>query len=155
MELQSQNFTVSALNASDLEPGASVAFTVEPKTGLAKGEYVETIYLYPVINGEAGEALASVTAKFTVEDVKVAKLTAAPGTLDFGKVQAGYAEAPGTQTVTVTNTGNMVLHLNQPSAGSFRQAHYLLQSLHRERAAALPLYQRKIWEKDSIWKRLR
>ena len=119
MELQSQNFTVSALNASDLEPGDSVAFTVEPKTGLAKGEYVETIYLYPVINGEAGEALASVTAKFTVEDVKVAKLTAAPGTLDFGKVQAGYAEAPGAQTVTVTNTGNMVLHLNQPSAGSF------------------------------------
>ena len=119
MELQSQNFIVSALNASDLEPGESVAFTVEPKTGLEKGEYAEAIYLYPIINGEAGEALASVTAKFTVEDAKVVKISAAPGTLDFGKAQAGYTESPAAQTVTVTNTGNVVIHLNQPSAGSF------------------------------------
>ena len=40
--------------------------------------------------------------------------------MDFGKTEAGYSEAPASQKVTVTNTGNATITLSAPTASSFK-----------------------------------
>ena len=58
------------------------------------------------------------TCAVTVTD-KTYALSADQTTLDFGAICAGDAQ-PAAQTVTITNTGNQTVTLNQPSAVNFQ-----------------------------------
>lgn len=111
-----ENFEVGALSATELAAGGTATFTVQPKTGLAAGSYEDTIYIYD--NND--NRLTSVTAEFQVAEQELEySLTVTPDTLDFGSREAGYAEAPGAQTVTITNDGTGELNLTQPQSDFF------------------------------------
>ena len=47
-------------------------------------------------------------------------ISASPSTLNFSNMTEGYQTAPTTQTVTITNTGNQTITLNQPTATNFK-----------------------------------
>ncbi len=75
----------------------------------------------------AGKATITATAadgsekKAACEVTVTAKtytLTADPAAIGFGSVQTGYSQ-PAAQTVTVKNTGNQNLNLNQPAASNY------------------------------------
>ena len=75
----------------------------------------------------AGKAAITATAadgsekKAACEVTVTAKtytLTADPAAIGFGSVQTGYSQ-PAAQTVTVKNTGNQNLNLNQPAASNY------------------------------------
>jgi LPXTG-motif cell wall-anchored protein len=75
---------------------------------------------------KAGTATITVTTadggytascKVTVTDMAYS-LSAEPSAIDFGTVKTGYTQ-PGAKTVTVTNTGNQSLTLEQPKADHF------------------------------------
>ena len=75
----------------------------------------------------AGKATITATAadgsekKAACEVTVTAKtytLTADPAAIGFGSVQTGYSQ-PAAQTVTVKNTGNQTLNLNQPAASNY------------------------------------
>lgn len=114
MQPVSTSYEVSALSAAEAEPGESVQFAVAPKNGLGVGNYVEDIYLYPLTEEEDTQAVAKVTVHFTVTEAPQPELTVNPQSYDFGNKEEGYTETPGTLTVTVTNSGNTVINLEQP-----------------------------------------
>ena len=66
-------------------------------------------------NGGSG---ISATCEVTVEP-KTYTIQVAPAELTFDAVQVGYTQ-PAAQTVTITNTGNQTVTLNQPTAANFQ-----------------------------------
>ncbi len=73
---------------------------------------------------KAGEAIITVTTAegnytatctVTVTD-KTYTITADPAKLDFDAAYLGYKTQPAAKTVTITNTGNQPLNLNQPAS---------------------------------------
>ena len=46
-------------------------------------------------------------------------ISATPSALDFGSMTEDYSSAPAAQTVTIQNTGNQTITLNQPAADDF------------------------------------
>ena len=111
----SSYFTVSGLEAV-LEPGQEATFTIQPAPGLPAGAYSDSI---PVYAAEGVSPAAHVTADFTVEEQKIPAITVAPASAVFGNKEAGYAEVPQPVTVTVVNTGNTTIHLQQPVSTNF------------------------------------
>lgn len=118
----SEYFDLGELSATELAPGESATFTAVPKAGLEAGTYEETIAVR--INDSTGEEAegASVLARITVaeEEILVYELSADPTDLDFGKVEAGYSEAPKSKKVTITNEGNTTVVLSTPQSTSFK-----------------------------------
>lgn len=114
-------FNVGELSASELEPGAVATFTVAPVAGLETGNYMDSIQIMHTDTEGQEKVLTTVNASVTVSQVeKIYKLSVNPGELDFGKVKAGYDEAPEAQKVTVTNEGNTNVTLNAPSGKNFK-----------------------------------
>ncbi|MDO4308222.1 MAG: choice-of-anchor D domain-containing protein [Eubacteriales bacterium] len=70
----SDTFTVGALSAVELEPGASCTFTVQPVIGLEAGDYQEDIEI-PNTSGDTLVVTATITVNKKPEDKSV-KLTA-------------------------------------------------------------------------------
>lgn len=106
-----------------LPAGGTTIFSIQPKAGLAAGIYTETLYIYEA-NADNGEALMTFDVSFTVnekteEPDPAVTLTPRDGTLDFGAVKEGYAEAPAAQEITITNAGNVTITLEQPTAANF------------------------------------
>ena len=67
------------------------------------------------------EVLTTINAAITVSEVeKVYKLVVDPKELNFGKVKAGYSEAPKAQKITVTNKGNTNVTLYAPTSTNFK-----------------------------------
>lgn len=62
-------FSVSSLSETSLEPGRTASFTVQPKAGLSKGTYSETITISG--NRRIDDATAKVDVSFTVTDAQV------------------------------------------------------------------------------------
>ena len=114
MQPVSTSYDVSELSAVEVEAGASVQFTVQPKSGLGVGTYAEDIYLYPLTEEADAQAVARVSVNFIVKEALQPKLTVNPESYDFGRKEEGYTELPGALTVTVTNSGNTVINLEQP-----------------------------------------
>ena len=54
-----------------------------------------------------------------LDTLPVYSITADSTRLDFGTVNTGYTDAPASMTVTITNTGNRTVDLNQPSAENY------------------------------------
>lgn len=118
----SEYFDLGELSVTELAPGESAVFTAVPKAGLEAGTYEETITV--MINDSTGAEAegASVLARITVaeEEILVYDLSADPTDLDFGKVEAGYSEAPKSKKVTLTNEGNTKVVLSTPQSTSFK-----------------------------------
>ncbi len=119
--LSSSSYEVSGFSASDLEPGESAYFTVRPKVGLAAGDYPESLTLSTTDADGNVLLLAAVQVKFSVKaEEKIYRIVLDRSLIDFGSVEAGYVNPPAAQRVTITNTGNAAIALNQPSAINFR-----------------------------------
>ena len=132
-----QPVTGVTLDKSELSlfPGESetLTATVAPNdatnqavTWKSSNDDVATVTDGKVIAVKAGTATITVTTedggytascKVTVTDAAYS-LSADPSAIDFGTVKTGYTQ-PGAKTVTVTNTGNQSLTLQQPKADHF------------------------------------
>ena len=95
-------------------------------TWKSSNDDVATVTDGKVIAVKAGTATITVTTadggytascNVTVTDAAYS-LSADPSAIDFGTVKTGYTQ-PGAKTVTVTNTGNQSLTLQQPKADHF------------------------------------
>lgn len=107
------NYEVGTISAEVINPGESAAFTIQPKTGLAAGDYNGKI----VVKDVDGNELAVVEVIFAVtEPQPVYDLSVAPESLEFDSSEEGYKDVPAEQTVTVTNTGNTSITLQQPES---------------------------------------
>ena len=111
---------------------ASLTATVQPDNATTKAvtwsssdNTIATVEDGTVTAMKAGEATITVTTvdgskqaacTVTVTD-PVYKMTANATALDFGSVYTGYVQ-PAAQTVTLTNTGNQTVTLNQPASTS-------------------------------------
>ena len=114
-----KNFEVGALSAEVLNPGEDnqATFTIQPKTGLSAGEYSGKIR----IADKDGNIDENVSVSFTVTKPEpVYDLSVKPEEgLNFGTVNEGYKDLPEAQTVTVTNTGNTKITLQQPTGKNY------------------------------------
>ena len=118
---EAQYFEIGALSATELAAGESAAFTAVPVAGLEEGSYSETLQIMWADSDGQTSVAAEVEGYITVAEAeKVYQLSADPTELDFGKTEAGYSEAPASQKVTVTNTGNATITLSAPTASSFK-----------------------------------
>ena len=107
------NYEVGTISAEVINPGESATFTLQPKTGLAAGDYNEKISVKDV----DGNELAAVEVIFAVtEPQPVYDLSIDPESLEFDSSEEGYKDVPAEQTVTVTNTGNTSITLQQPES---------------------------------------
>ncbi len=100
-----------------LEAGASLTFQIQPKNGLTKGEYSETLIFG---TEESEEAAAQVTAEVSVKEAEeqIISVEADPTVIGYDDLKVGY-DTPGATTITLTNTGNTAVTLIQPEAQYF------------------------------------
>lgn len=102
----------AAASGVQLEKGGSLIFMVQPKTGLAKGDYSDTL----IFSSEEDSGVsAQVTAAISVKEVQeqVTEIKADPAVINYDNLKEGYA-SPDATTVTLTNTGNTTVSLVQP-----------------------------------------
>ena len=101
--INSANFALSRNTTGSLAAGASIPFTVVPKTGLPAGNYSATI---TVTGSPASFSYKTFTVSFeVVNPIHTFSLTPA-GNHTFPQAVVGYA-ALTARTMTVTNTGNV------------------------------------------------
>lgn len=107
------NYEVGTISAEVINPGESATFTLQPKSGLAAGDYNEKISVKDVDGNElvAVEVIFAVTEPQPVYDLSID-----PESLEFDSSEEGYKDVPAEQTVTVTNTGNTSITLQQPES---------------------------------------
>lgn len=118
---EAQYFDIGTLSATELAAGETVSFTATPTAGLGAGSYSESIQIMQTDSDGQTSVVTEVKVSVTVAEAKkVYKLSVNPEELDFGKAEAGYAEAPAAQKVTVTNTGNATITLSAPESTSFK-----------------------------------
>ena len=107
----------TAESGMQLEAGASLTFQIQPKNGLAKGEYSEALIF---TTEESEEAVAQVTAEVSVkeDEEQIVSVKADPTVVSYDDLKVGY-DTPEATTVTLTNTGNTSVTLVQPEAQYF------------------------------------
>ena len=111
------NYEIGAISPTNLAPGAKATFTIQPKAGLAVGNYDETI----AIGGSAGAA-ATVNVSFTIiKATPTLSLVATPadspspaGNITL-TAQLSDAAPIGGQTVTFTVNGVAYTKKTNPS----------------------------------------
>ncbi len=109
----STNYTIGTLSTTTLAANGTATFTITPKTGLAVGNYNETLTV-----STNHSTNATVELSFAVTTAPTYTITADPVTKDFGSLTIGYI-APTAQTVTITNTGNSSVTLIQPTSTNY------------------------------------
>lgn len=115
---QSEYFNVlnedgsEAASGTQLAKGESIMFMVQPKTGLTKGDYSDTLVFG---SNEESEVTAQVTAEISVKEAQqqITEIQADPASVDYDDLKEGY-DTPDSTTVTLTNTGNTTVSLVQP-----------------------------------------
>ena len=89
----------------------SVTFKVQPKSGLAVGEYPGSVAVsYTGAGGNQEEKV--IPLSFKVTEKARYSISVDPADLDFGSAEEGYGR-PEAKTVTVKNTGNQDIHLSK------------------------------------------
>lgn len=113
-QVNSQYFITGELGEVDVNGFCTMS--IQPKTGLPVGDYTETLN----VNDADGNTLVNITVYFEVEKAApVYNMSVTPDSLVFGNKESGYTQPPEAQTVTVTNTGNTAVHLQQPAASAY------------------------------------
>lgn len=112
----SKNFDLILPESMKAEPGKSITLSVQPKQGLAAGQYSDNIVLKDTQN----KCSKVVVIKLVVKKPQaVYQVSVDPETLDFGAQEKGYDNLKA-QTVTITNTGNQDIHLGKVKAANFK-----------------------------------
>ena len=75
--------------------------------------------IYIVVKDAAGNISDKLKIEIPAYVAPSYGISADPSALDFGSAMEGYSSAPAAQTVTITNTGNQTITLNQPTATDF------------------------------------
>ena len=75
--------------------------------------------IYIVVKDAAGNISGKLKIEIPAYVAPSYGISADPSALDFGSAMEGYSSAPAAQTVTITNTGNQTITLNQPTATDF------------------------------------
>lgn len=75
--------------------------------------------IYIVVKDAAGNISGKLKIEIPAYVAPSYGISADPSKLDFGSATEGYSSAPAAQTVTITNTGNQTINLNQPTATDF------------------------------------
>jgi hypothetical protein len=116
-------FTVGALSATEIAPGASATFTVQPKTGLIRGTHIEQI----TISGSNGIS-KTINAQFTVAypsyEINVLPFD------QFSSESEGYMP-PEARQVEIINTGSSMvtgLAVNMTGAPNFEIVNQLSET---------------------------
>ncbi len=109
------NFDIGTLSTTSLAPNATATFTVTPKASLLANTYSESI----VISTNQTNITATTTASYKVLP-KTYTISLDSSQVDTGSFVLGDSlSASNTKTITVTNTGNQTITLNQPTATNF------------------------------------
>ena len=106
-----------AVSGIQIAKGDSLMFMVQPKTGLTKGDYSDTLVFG---SNEESEVTAQVTAEISVKEAQqqITEIQADPASVNYDDLKEGY-DTPDSTTVTLTNTGNTTVSLMQPYAEYF------------------------------------
>ena len=107
-----------AVSGIQIAKGDSLMFMVQPKTGLTKGDYSDTLIFE---SEEDSEVAAQVTAEVSVKEAEQEQITAVqadPESFSYDDLKEGY-DTPEATTITLTNTGNTTISLMQPYAEYF------------------------------------
>ena len=107
-----------AVSGIQIAKGDSLMFMVQPKTGLTKGDYSDTLMFES--EGDS-EVAAQVTAEVSVKEAKQEQITAVqadPESFSYDDLKEGY-DTPEATTITLINTGNTTVSLMQPYAEYF------------------------------------
>jgi len=116
------DFTLSATSITNIAPGASETFTVQPKTGLTAGAHTASVKVYNTnitVNNFA-------SISFTVNAAARYGVTFSSSSITIPAAQAGYT--PAAQTLTITNpagntaTGALTVALEGTNATDFTVA---------------------------------
>ena len=112
----STNFTISNLPKETIAVGETISISVQPKNILQMGSYNETINII-----SNGIVYGSFTVAFTVLPEAIYMVQVTPSSLGFGNIQLANNTytPPAAQTVTIKNTGNIPIILDQPVATSY------------------------------------
>ena len=115
-EMTSVNYQVQGKEGG-LGAGEQLTLTVSPKSGLSKGTYQESLTF---LTEEGVQASVSVSFTVTEKEEKIYEIVASPAVYDFGQKETGYDSLPDAAEITVTNTGNQTVTLEQPVAKDFQ-----------------------------------
>ena len=75
--------------------------------------------IYIVVKDAAGNVSDKLKIGIPAYVAPLYGISASPDALNFGSATEGYSSAPAAQTVTIQNTGNQTITLNQPAATDF------------------------------------
>lgn len=118
---ESEHFDVTPMDTQavyTLEKGASCSFHVQPKAGLAQGDYSDTL-VFGIEEDEATVAQAEAGVSVKAEEKPQVSLKADPSEIIYDPMEEGYNTPDYVYRITLTNTGNTAVDLTQPQAQYF------------------------------------
>lgn len=118
---ESEHFDITPMDTQavyTLEKGASCSFHVQPKAGLAQGDYSDTL-VFGIEEDEATMAQAEARVSVKAEEKPQVSLKADPSEIVYDPMEEGYNTPDYVYRITLTNTGNTAVDLTQPQAQYF------------------------------------
>lgn len=118
---ESEHFDIMPMDTQavyTLEKGASCSFHVQPKAGLAQGDYSDTL-VFGIEEDEATVAQAEARVSVKAEEKPQVSLKADPSEIIYDPMEEGYNTPDYVYRITLTNTGNTAVDLTQPQAQYF------------------------------------
>lgn len=118
---ESEHFDITPMDTQavyTLEKGASCSFHVQPKAGLAQGDYSDTL-VFGIEEDEATMAQAEARVSVKAEEKPQVSLKADPSEIIYDPMEEGYNTPDYVYRITLTNTGNTAVDLTQPQAQYF------------------------------------
>ncbi len=111
----SEEFEIKNLSESlDIEALGTISFEIKPKLDLKAGVHNEDI-IFIDTNGVSTKTYIM----FTVKENPIYAIDTNLKNIDFGSAFYKYETLPAKETITITNTGNQTITLNQPFAENF------------------------------------
>lgn len=118
---ESEHFDITPMDTQavyTLEKGASCSFHVQPKAGLAQGDYSDTL-VFGIEEDEATVAQAEAGVSVKAEEKPQVSLKADPSEIIYDPMEEEYNTPDYVYRITLTNTGNTAVDLTQPQAQYF------------------------------------
>ena len=118
---ESEHFDITPMDTQavyTLEKGASCSFHVQPKAGLAQGDYSDTL-VFGIEEDEDTVAQAEAGVSVKAEEKPQVSLKADPSEIVYDPMEEGYNTPDYVYRITLTNTGNTAVDLTQPQAQNF------------------------------------
>lgn len=118
---ESEHFDITPMDTQavyTLEKGASCSFHVQPKAGLAQGDYSDTL-VFGIEEDEDTVAQAEARVSVKAEEKPQVSLKADPSEIIYDPMEEGYNTPDYVYRITLTNTGNTAVDLTQPQAQYF------------------------------------